>query len=89
MRDYTSREFAQACPTQVMTLAGMFVERNYGIPEGAVIDTGFEQGEVWADNGSAMFRLAYLSELLENDTFDEFVRDSDDFLLFRTNGDGR
>jgi hypothetical protein len=88
MRDLTAKQFAEACPEVVMTLAAAFVERTHEVPEGAVLDIWFEQGEVWADAGAAMYRLAYLSELLEDDTFVNIVRDSDDFLLFATNGDG-
>ena len=89
MRDTTPREFALAAPSRVMTLAGEFVANNYELPEGAVLDTGFEMGEVWADAGSVMFRIAYLYELLENDTFISFVYESDEFLLFATDGDGK
>ena len=86
--DLTSAQFAAACPSEVMTLAGEFVERNYELPDGAVMDVWFREGEVWADTGGPMYRLAYLTELLDTDTFDNFVRESDDFLLFATNGDG-
>lgn len=89
MKDTTPREFALAAPSRANALAGEFVEHNYELPEGSVIDTGFQDGEVWADAGSAMFRIAYLDELLENDTFVSFVYESDEFLLFATNGDGK
>jgi len=86
--NYTTQQFATACPSEVMTLAGEFVEQNYELPEGSVIDTRSREGEVWADTGGPMYLLAYLSELLENETFDDFILNSSDFEMFATKGDG-
>jgi len=88
MTNYTTRQFAAACPREVMQLAATFVERTQLIPDGAVMDVWFREGEVWADTGGPMYRLAYLSELLENETFDDFILNSSDFEMFATKGDG-
>jgi len=86
--DLTSAQFAAACPREVMQLAATFVERTQLIPDGAVIDVWFREGEVWADTGGPMYRLAHLSELLENEAFDDFILNSSDFEMFATKGDG-
>ena len=86
--DLSAKDFAAVCHDIVMTMAMDYVQRTADVPENSTLDIWFCPNEVWADAGNMMYRLACLDELLEDDTFTTIVTESDDFLLFATNGDG-